>query len=83
MSSTQDLCDGVVTLEAAVRQYENAEGDGDRLQAWQQVRRAVGYMRMMAAWKEDMTVDEVLSQGHVAPDLEARWDMDRSDPFAR
>jgi len=79
MSSTQDLCDGVATLVAAVHQFESDRSSGE---AWQQLRRAVGYMATMVAWKEDLSVAEVLSQGRVAEVLDARWGMDNPDPFA-
>lgn len=77
MSSTQDLCDGVAALHAAMRHYEQAVASGeDPSPQWQQVRRAIGYMTTMAAWKEDMTAAEMLAQGRTEVPLDSRWDPD-------
>jgi hypothetical protein len=81
MSSTADLCDGVAELRIAVRRFESAHLEAADDPAWQQIRRAVGYMTTMVAWKEDFDRDQVLREGHAGGDLDARWDMDNLDPF--
>jgi hypothetical protein len=77
MSSTQDLCDGVVTLTESVARFEAAHPGMIDDPAWVQMRRATGYMLTMAAWKEDMEPGEVLEQGCDSPILDSGWEVGR------
>jgi len=80
VTSTQDLCDGVSIINDAVVRYENAlrTGNPEKIsKAWIKVREAMAYMCQMAAWKEDLTVEQMVIQGGSSLEsLGAWWEKD-------